>query len=66
MQKAQAEQRKELFAKKNIQTRLVSLKSKLEQFEEKQQDSSAAQKKQVKIVAELDRFLKLISLAVRG
>jgi hypothetical protein len=42
MQKAQAEQREELFAKQDIQRRLVSLKWRLEQFREYQEDNLAA------------------------
>jgi hypothetical protein len=42
MQKARAEQMEELFAKQDIQRRLMSLKSKQEQFEEYQEESPAA------------------------
>jgi hypothetical protein len=65
MQKDRAEQRKTLFAKQDIQRRLVNLKPRLEQFGEYQEDRPAAQRKKVKIVAELDQFLKLISPEAR-
>jgi hypothetical protein len=65
MQKARAEQKEELLAKQNIQKRLLKLKSKLEQFEEYQEESPAARRKRVKIVAELDQFFKLISPKAR-
>jgi hypothetical protein len=44
---------------------LLKSKSKLEQFEEYHKESPAARKKQVKIVAELDQLLKLISPEAR-
>jgi hypothetical protein len=66
MQKAQAAQKEELFAKQDIQRRLLKPKSKLEQLEKYEEESSAAQRKRVKIVTELDRFLKFISPEARG
>jgi hypothetical protein len=66
IQKARAEQREEFFTKQDIQKRLLKLKSKLEQFEECHEDSPAAQWKQVKIVTELNQFLKLVSPEARA
>jgi uncharacterized protein YaiI (UPF0178 family) len=65
MQKARAEQRGEFFKKQNIQRRLLKLKSKLERFEEYQEESPAARRKRTKIVAQLDQFFKLISPEAR-
>jgi hypothetical protein len=44
----------------------LELKSKPEQFEEYQEESRAARRKQLKITAEHDQLLKLISPAARG
>jgi hypothetical protein len=66
MQKARAEQRQKFCAKQVIERRLLKLKSKPEQFEEYQKERPAAPRKQVKIVAELDQFLRLISREARG
>jgi hypothetical protein len=66
IQKVRGERREELFAKQDIQRRLLKLKSKLEQFEEYQEESPAARRKQVKIVAQLDQCVKLISPETRG
>jgi hypothetical protein len=54
MQKAQAEQREEPFTKQSIQRRRLKLKSELERCEECQKESLARERKQLKIVAELD------------
>jgi hypothetical protein len=43
----------------------MSLKSKLEQCEEYQEGSPAARRKQMKIIAELDQFLRLVSSEAR-
>jgi hypothetical protein len=51
IQRARAEQRKELFAKQEIHKRPVGLESKLKEFEACREDSPAAQRKQVKIIA---------------
>jgi hypothetical protein len=66
MQKARAEQREKLFAKHDIQRKLMNLKSKLEQFKEYQEENQAARRKQVKIVVDFDQFFKLISPEARG
>jgi hypothetical protein len=52
MQNAQAEQREELFAKQDIQRRLLKLKSKLKQFDEYEEESPAARRKRVKNLRE--------------
>jgi hypothetical protein len=45
---------------------LPKLKPKPEQFEEYQEESPAARRKPVKIIAQLDQFLKLILPEARG
>jgi hypothetical protein len=65
MQKARAEQREELCAKQDIQRKMLTLKSKMEKFEQHQEESPSARRKQVKIVAQLDHFFKLISPGAR-
>jgi hypothetical protein len=66
MQKTRAEQREELLAKQDIQRRLRKLRPKQEQFEKYQEESPAARRKPVKMVAELDQFFKLILPEARG
>jgi hypothetical protein len=65
LQETRSEQREKFFATKDIQRRLLKVKSELKQFDEYREKSPAARRKQVKIIAELDHFLKLISPEAR-